>query len=332
MNAVNALIAVGLAAVCAAAPAHALAQTVRELPDFTRLVDDQGNAVSIDVLPFRPRACPSGFARGGWQQGDGERGILRGLWIANRGEIACRIIRSCRRLGLHASAVYSDADTSALHVQLADAAFHIGAAAPAASYLNIERLLDAERVAELVGAPEVLLDAKLILWRGHCSVHGRFKPWHVDKIREDVPGVKVLVHPECIREVVENSDLDGSTSYIIKTVENAPSGSKWAIGTEINLVSRLAKRFPDRLIVSLSGINCLCATMYRIDPPHLLNALENLVEGRVINRVQVDPETKILLAVVHNPDLRGPTPASNELRQEFRAGAAHTRNDNRHRF
>ena len=95
---------------------------------------------------------------------------------------------------------------------------------------------------------EELLEAKLILWRGHCSVHGRFKPWHVDQIRKQIPGVQVIVHPECPREVVELADLDGSTSFIIKTVENAPSGSKWAIGTEVNLVNRLAKRFPDKEI------------------------------------------------------------------------------------
>ncbi|MCC7307193.1 MAG: quinolinate synthase NadA, partial [Acidobacteria bacterium] len=110
---------------------------------------------------------------------------------------------------------------------------------------------------------EALLEAKLILWRGHCSVHGRFKPWHVDKVRDEIPGIKVLVHPECTREVVEMSDLDGSTSFIIKTVENSPSGSKWAIGTEVNLVSRLQQRFPDKEIHLLAPDLCMCATMYR---------------------------------------------------------------------
>ena len=93
-----------------------------------------------------------------------------------------------------------------------------------------------------------LLDAKLILWRGHCSVHGRFKPWHVDQIRKQIPGVKVLVHPECPREVVDLSDFNGSTSYIINMVEKAEPGTKWAIGTEVNLVNRLAKKFPDKEI------------------------------------------------------------------------------------
>lgn len=139
---------------------------------------------------------------------------------------------------------------------------------------------------------EQLHDAKLILWRGHCSVHGRFKDWHVDKIREKVPGVKVLVHPECTREVVEKSDLDGSTSFIIKTVEESPAGSKWAIGTEVNLVNRLAKRFPDKEIHLLAPDLCMCATMYRIAPQNLAWAMENLLDGNVVNEIVVDEETK----------------------------------------
>ena len=139
---------------------------------------------------------------------------------------------------------------------------------------------------------EELLEAKLILWRGHCSVHGRFKPWHVDKIRQDVPGVKVLVHPECMKEVVDMSDLDGSTSFIIKTVENSLSGSKWAIGTEVNLVNRLQQRFPDKEIHLLAPDLCMCATMYRIAPQNLAWAMANLVEGVVVNEIKVDDETK----------------------------------------
>ncbi len=139
---------------------------------------------------------------------------------------------------------------------------------------------------------EELREAKLILWRGHCSVHGRFKPWHVDQIRKKVPGVQVLVHPECMREVVEISDFDGSTSFIIKTVENAPAGSKWAIGTEVNLVSRLAKKFPDKEIHLLAPDLCMCATMYRIAPQNLAWAMENLVAGNVVNQISVDEETK----------------------------------------
>ena len=139
---------------------------------------------------------------------------------------------------------------------------------------------------------EQLHAAKLILWRGHCSVHGRFKPWHVDQIRKQIPGVQVIVHPECPREVVELADLDGSTSFIIKTVENAPSGSKWAIGTEVNLVNRLAKRFPDKEIKLLAPDLCMCATMYRIAPQNLAWALENLLEGTVVNEIVVDDDTK----------------------------------------
>ncbi len=139
---------------------------------------------------------------------------------------------------------------------------------------------------------EELLEAKLILWRGHCSVHGRFKPWHVEKVRKEIPGVQVLVHPECMREVVEASDLDGSTSFIIKTVENSPPGSKWAIGTEVNLVNRLQQRFPDKEIHLLAPDLCMCATMYRIAPQNLAWAMDNLVNGVVVNEIVVDDETK----------------------------------------
>jgi quinolinate synthase len=139
---------------------------------------------------------------------------------------------------------------------------------------------------------EQLLDAKLILWRGHCSVHGRFKPWHVDKVRDEIRDVQVLVHPECMREVVEKSDLDGSTSFIIKTVENAPSGSKWAIGTEVNLVNRLQQRFPDKEVRLLAPDLCMCATMYRIAPQNLAWAMDNLASGIVVNEIAVDDETK----------------------------------------
>lgn len=139
---------------------------------------------------------------------------------------------------------------------------------------------------------EQLHAAKLILWRGHCSVHGRFKSWHVDQIRKDHPGMNVLVHPECPREVVEISDLDGSTSFIIKTVENSPAGSKWAIGTEVNLVNRLQARFPDKEIRLLAPDLCMCATMYRIAPQNLAWAMDNLLGGNVVNEIVVDGETK----------------------------------------
>lgn len=139
---------------------------------------------------------------------------------------------------------------------------------------------------------EQLHEAKLILWRGHCSVHGRFKPWHVEQIRKKIPDVKVLVHPECMREVVDISDLNGSTSYIINTIEKSPAGSKWAVGTEINLVNRLAKKFPDKEIHLLAPDLCMCATMYRIAPQNLAWAMENLLDGNVVNEITVDDETK----------------------------------------
>ncbi|MGH9944384.1 MAG: quinolinate synthase NadA [Pyrinomonadaceae bacterium] len=140
---------------------------------------------------------------------------------------------------------------------------------------------------------EQLRDARLILWKGHCSVHGRFRPWHVEQVRQEAPGINVLVHPECTREVVEMSDYNGSTEYIIKTLEQSPSGSKWAIGTEINLVNRLIKRFPDKHIQLLAPDLCMCATMYRIAPQNLAWVLESLVAGRVVNQITVPEETAV---------------------------------------
>ena len=138
---------------------------------------------------------------------------------------------------------------------------------------------------------EQLRKARLILWKGHCSVHGRFKAWHVDQVRAEVPGIKVLVHPECVYEVVEKSDLNGSTEFIIKTLEDAPSGSSWAIGTEVNLVNRLIERFPDKHIRLLAPDLCMCATMYRIAPQNLAWVLESLVAGEVVNQIAVPEET-----------------------------------------
>jgi quinolinate synthase len=138
---------------------------------------------------------------------------------------------------------------------------------------------------------EQLRAARLILWKGHCSVHGRFREWHVDQVRREVPGVKVLVHPECIYEVVEKSDLNGSTEFIVKTLEAAPAGSKWAVGTEVNLVNRLSKRFADKDIRLLSPDLCMCATMFRIAPQNLAWILESLVAGEVVNQITVPEET-----------------------------------------
>lgn len=133
--------------------------------------------------------------------------------------------------------------------------------------------------------------AKVILWRGHCSVHGRFSVESVNEVRKRVPGVKVLVHPECQNEVVSIADVVGSTEAIIRAVEQSPAGSKWAIGTELNLVSRLAKNHPDKEIVFLDKTVCYCSTMNRIDLPHLVWAMESLVAGHVVNQIKVDPET-----------------------------------------
>jgi quinolinate synthase len=134
---------------------------------------------------------------------------------------------------------------------------------------------------------EQLRRARLILWKGHCSVHGRFREWHVEQVRREVPGIKVLVHPECVYEVVQKSDLNGSTEFIIKTLEAAPAGSKWAIGTEVNLVNRLIERFPDKHIQLLAPDLCMCATMYRIAPQNLAWALESLLAGVVVNQISV---------------------------------------------
>ncbi|CAB4946468.1 MAG: quinolinate synthase NadA [Actinobacteria bacterium] len=136
-------------------------------------------------------------------------------------------------------------------------------------------------------------NAKVILWRGHCSVHGRFSLANIDEVRERVPGVKVLVHPECQNEVVAAADVVGSTEAIIKTVSESPAGSKWAIGTELNLVQRLANNNPDKSVHFLDKTVCYCSTMNRIDLPHLVWAMETLLTGRVVNQISVDPETAL---------------------------------------
>ncbi len=136
-----------------------------------------------------------------------------------------------------------------------------------------------------------LRDATMILWRGHCSVHGRFTVDAVEAARREVPDVKVIVHPECRHEVVELADEVGSTERIIKTVAAAPPGTAWAVGTELNLVQRLAAQFPEQRILFLEKNVCYCSTMNRIDLPHLVWALESLVDGRVVNEISVEPDT-----------------------------------------
>ena len=138
---------------------------------------------------------------------------------------------------------------------------------------------------------EQLRDAKVILWKGHCSVHGTFVPFHVEMARAKIPGVKILVHPEVRYEVADSADLVGSTEFIINAVRNAPAGTKWAIGTELNLVGRLAQEHPEQTITYLNSKVCFCSTMNRIDLPHLVWALESLVAGEVVNPIRVDPDT-----------------------------------------
>jgi len=134
---------------------------------------------------------------------------------------------------------------------------------------------------------EALRASRFVLWKGHCSVHQRFLPQHVAQVRARYPGISVISHPECRFEVTQLSDDVGSTEHIIKRVTNAAPGSQWAIGTEIHLVNRLKNENPDRLVVPLDDCGCLCSTMFRIDAPHLLWVLENLVEGRVVNQIVV---------------------------------------------
>jgi quinolinate synthase len=143
-------------------------------------------------------------------------------------------------------------------------------------------------------APDRLRAAKVILWKGHCSVHQRFLPEHVDRVRREEPGMQVVVHPECRWEVCQKADALGSTERIIDLIERAPEGSSFAVGTEIHLVNRLAKRFAPlgKRVITLDESGCLCTTMYRISPQHLAWTLENLVEGHMVNRIRVEDTVK----------------------------------------
>jgi len=141
---------------------------------------------------------------------------------------------------------------------------------------------------------QTLADSRILLWKGHCAVHLRFLPSHVDQVRAKYPGIQVIVHPECRWEVCQKADALGSTERLIKIVEDAPAGQMFAVGTEIHLVNRMARRFAEqgKRVITLDDTGCLCTTMYRISPHHLAWALENLVEGRVVNRIQVRPGVK----------------------------------------
>jgi quinolinate synthase len=141
--------------------------------------------------------------------------------------------------------------------------------------------------------PQQARDAKLILWKGHCSVHTRFTVAQIDAFRTKYPDGKVIAHPECTFDVVQAADLSGSTEFIIETVKGSPKGSIWAVATEIHLVNRLANQAaPDRLVVTLDPFGCLCSTMFRVSPNHLLWILEGLVAGRIHNQIVVPDETK----------------------------------------
>ncbi len=170
---------------------------------------------------------------------------------------------------------------------------HLGRNTAYAMGYPLERMVVWDPQRELGGNSEnSLREADFVLWKGHCSVHALFRPEHVDQVRTKYPDMKVIVHPECNWEVVQKADLAGSTAYIVKQVAASPAGSQWAIGTEVHLVNRLRNLYPDKTIIVLSDCQCLCTTMYRIDMPHLLWALENLAQGRVVNQIQVDPATR----------------------------------------
>ena len=139
---------------------------------------------------------------------------------------------------------------------------------------------------------EALSKAKVVLWKGYCSVHQRFLPEHIDTVRRELPGVRVIVHPECRFEVAQAADEIGSTEGIIKAVMAGRPGSEWAVGTEIHLVNRLGKELKDRKVIPLDPSVCVCTTMFRITPQHLLWALENLGEGKIVNQISVDEQTR----------------------------------------
>ena len=140
-------------------------------------------------------------------------------------------------------------------------------------------------------SPERIRDSKVILWQGHCSVHTRFSPRQIETARQRYPDITVIVHPECTMETVQAADMNGSTEVIRKTINEAPSGSQWAVGTEISLVNRLAKNNPDKVVFCLDPIVCPCSTMYRIHPAYLSWVLDSLLDGEIVNEIRVEPET-----------------------------------------
>jgi quinolinate synthase len=159
--------------------------------------------------------------------------------------------------------------------------------------IPLEKIIVWDPYQELGGnTPEAVHKARIILWKGYCSVHQRFTPEQLERVRREHPDIRVIVHPECRFEVAQAADQIGSTEGIIKAIESAPAGSEWAVGTEIHLVNRLGKGFHDRKVMSLDPNVCVCTTMFRITPQHLLWALENLGSGNVVNRISVDERTR----------------------------------------
>ena len=167
--------------------------------------------------------------------------------------------------------------------------------------LRLEEMPIWDPYEELGGnSAEVLSNSRVVLWKGHCSVHQRFLPQHVVQVRERHPGIRVISHPECRFDVVQLSDEVGSTEHIIKCLTQSPAGTKWAVGTEIHLVNRLKNENADRFIIPLDDCGCLCSTMFRIDPQHLLWSLENLLEGRVVNQITVPEDVAASARVALN--------------------------------
>ena len=170
---------------------------------------------------------------------------------------------------------------------------HLGRNTAKAMGIGLEEMPLWDPNAEGLGgnSAETIRRSRVILWKGDCSVHQRFLPEHVDYFRLKYPGIKILVHPECSMEVVDKADVVGSTGRIIRAVEEAPAGTKWAIGTELHLVNRLKREHPEQEIHVLSTMACACATMSMIDLPHLCWAVENFAAGRLVNVIEVDAET-----------------------------------------
>jgi quinolinate synthase len=170
---------------------------------------------------------------------------------------------------------------------------HLGRNTAHAMGIPLDRMIVWDPYRDLGGnTVEAIGTARVILWRGYCSVHQRFQPHHIERVRREHPGINVIVHPECRFEVAQAADKVGSTEGIIKAITESPAGSEWAVGTEIHLVNRLSKELPGKKITSLDSSVCVCTTMFRITPHHLLWALENLVAGNVVNQVSVDDDTR----------------------------------------